>query len=462
MTRRGDCGEVSRCKARRERSAAVSPRARIARTDWTFAWYIGAALLVAVAGGFTLALLLPLARLEGWDWGARWPALVQAHGHLQVVGWVGLFVAGMAFRLVPRFAARPLRFPSFTPVVLALLLAGLMGRVIAQPWLDRPGMHTLLMGSALSELIAATLFAVSIVATLVRAARTLSVAPFFLLGCVGLLAQALLGFAWLSRLMPSLPVLTDQRDGVLLGLQFYGFLLPFVLGVSLRAVPAFFRHRTPSFSELWGLAGLLAAGTAISVSSLLLGDGAMATRARGIGAALTAAAMLGAFFETGIWKPPLGLRPSARAAALLLRTAYLWLLVAAVLLAVGGAAGLIGGSGMPLSLEDAIRHILALGVFSTSIAAMAQLLLPLLAQRRLQRRAAQREVWILWTLFTLATTLRMTGALLQAGSATADSYRLIALSGLVGISGVLYLALTMVAALRRPPDEIALLEIRSP
>jgi len=440
----------------------VNPRARIARTDWTFPWFIGAALLVAVAGGFTLALLLPLAQLEGWDWGARWPALVQAHGHLQVVGWAGLFVAGMAFRLVPRFAAQPLRFAWLTPVVLALLLAGLMGRTIAQPWLNKPGMHALLIGSGLSESVAASLFALSIGATLARATRTLSVAPLFLLGCVGLLGQALLGVAWLSRLTPSLPVISDQRDEVLLGLQFYGFLLPFVLGVSLRALPAFFKHRAPGSFELWGLAGLLAAGSTIGVGSLLLGNGSMAMRARDIAAVLTASAMLGAFFETGVWKPPLGLRPSARPAALLIRTAYLWLLVASVLLASGGVAGVIDGLAMPPYLDDAIRHILALGVFSTSIAAMAQLLLPLLAQRRLQRRAAQREIWILWALFTLATTLRMLGALLQAGSAAADSFGFIALSGLVGMSGVLYLASTMVAAIRRPPAEILLQEIRRP
>src|SRR5215213_253463 len=80
----------------------------VAREDWTFPWYIGGALVTALVGGFVLAVLLPLAVVLDWRWGTRWRALVQVHGHLQIVGWLGLFIAGMALRLAPRFAGRPL------------------------------------------------------------------------------------------------------------------------------------------------------------------------------------------------------------------------------------------------------------------------------------------------------------------------------------------------------------------
>jgi uncharacterized protein involved in response to NO len=423
-------------------------RPRVARPDRSFAWYIGGSFATALAGGFALALLLPLAELAGWNWGVRWPALVQAHGHLQTVGWVGLFVTGMALRLAPRFAGRPLRFPSLTPVILALLLFALLGRAVAQPWLDQPGMHGLLIAGAAAELLAAALFAALIVSTVAPAASTLPVAPFFLLGALGFLAQAALAALWLPALTPSLPILGPQRDGVLLRLQFYGFLLPFIFAVSLRSLPAFFKERSPRPRDLWPLAVLLAAGVLLSAGATAAGPSAL--RARVAGDLLIAAAMLSALRQTGVWRQPLGLRPSARHAVLLIRTVYAWLLLAAVML-IAGSLLAFAGAVAPFDLPDALRHTLALGVFSTMIAAMAPLMLPWLAQRRQQQYRAERETAVLWALFTLATVLRVSGAFVEGSPLSSASNWLIATSGMLGIGAVLSLALTILSAVRRRP-----------
>jgi uncharacterized protein involved in response to NO len=410
---------------------------------------------LAIAGGFALALLLPLAEALRWDWGARLPALVQAHGHLQVLGWVGCFVIGMALRLVPRFAGRPLSFAPLTPVILALILAALLGRAVAQPWLDKPGMHGLLGAAALAELAGALLFAATIVPTLAPAIRTLPVAPLFLLGALGMVAEAALGALWLSALTPELPIVTPDRDSALLGIQFYAFLLPFVLGVSLRSLPTFFKHRAPRAGELWLIAGLLAVGSLLFASPALWGR-QPSPRVQQTGALLIALAMLGAFLETGVWKSPLGLRPSARHSILLIRTAYLWMLLAAIWLALGAASFLISGQPSSLYSADAIRHMLALGLFSTLIAGMAHLMLPWLAQRRLPPARAERETLILWALFSLAAILRVAGALLDHAGVQPASAWLVALSGVVGISAVLFLATTLLSAMWRRPETIPL------
>jgi uncharacterized protein involved in response to NO len=436
-----------------------SGRPRIARVDWTFPWYIGVSLLLAIAGGFTLALLLPLAAAAGWDWGLRWPPLAQAHGHLQVAGWVGLFVLGMAFRLMPRFAGRPLRFASVTPAVLVLILAGLLGRTAAQPWLDTPGMHLLLACSTLAELAGALLFAAIVFATVAPAIRTLPVAPLFLLGALGFAVQAALGALWLSDLTPALPIVPGERDGVLLGLQFYAFLLPFVLAVSLRSLPAFFKWRTARAAETWLLAGLLAAGSLCYAGPALLGSGLEGERIQQIGALSIAAAMIGAFVEAGIWRQPLGLRPSARHSVLLLRTAYIWMALAACLLAWSGARALLTGDPVSSYAQDAIRHMLALGLFSTLIAGMAQLVLPWLAQRRQRPGSAAAETLLLWSLFTLAAILRVSGALLAGAGAGGGRYWLIAASGMAGITAVIVLGLTILRAARQGPAAIILRDV---
>lgn len=198
----------------------------------------------------------------------------------------------------------------------------------------------------------------------------------------------------------------------------------------------------------------------LTASPALWGAGQVAVRSQQAGAVLIAAAMIGAFLETGVWKRPQGLRPSARHTTLLLRTALLWMLLAAGLLGFSAVSALPGNQRVAAYQADAVRHMLALGLFSTLIAGMAQLVLPALAQRRLRPARAKLETWVLWGLFTLAATLRASGALLEGGGVGSDRYWLITLSGLLGITAVGYLGFTVLRAARTPPPEILLHEVR--
>ncbi len=76
------------------------------------AW--GAYLLarIAVAGSFTAA-------------GVQ---AINAHGHAQIFGWVGLFVMGFAYQAFPRFKHTTLAHPRLALATLWLLLVGLVGR----------------------------------------------------------------------------------------------------------------------------------------------------------------------------------------------------------------------------------------------------------------------------------------------------------------------------------------------
>lgn len=446
-------------EGRRPRVISVQPsrqtdRAPVARDDRTFPWYIGAALAVAVGGGFLLALLVPLAAWLGWDWGVRWRALVQAHGHLQVAGWVGLFIAGMGFRLVPRFAGEPLRFPAVTLPALVLLAAGLTGRAVAQPWLDVPGMRLLLAAAALAELAGAALFAASVVATLRPVLGTFAPAPLLVLGAAGFVAQALLGLRWLLPLTADAPSIPANRDAALLSLQFFAFLLPFVLGVSLRALPVFFKRAAPSPRRLQLLAAALGLGAVLHAGAALLVEGAAGVRLQQAGALLIAAAVAAAIACTGVWRAPERLRPSARRAALLIQTAYLWLAVAAASMAVSAVPALVRGRAVPPYQVDAMRHVLALGVFSTLIMGMAQLVLPWLAMRRQRPSAIRIETWTLWALLVGATALRAAGALLEGEGAGAGRFGVMAAGGALGIVAVALFAVSVLRAARTPPPEI--------
>ncbi|KAA0224226.1 hypothetical protein EDM76_13210, partial [bacterium] len=76
--------------------------------DRSYIVFVLGALVMALLGGFLLSVVISLSLSGTISWGEeRLPQMTQAHGWAQLQGWAGLFVAGMALRLMPRFAGRP-------------------------------------------------------------------------------------------------------------------------------------------------------------------------------------------------------------------------------------------------------------------------------------------------------------------------------------------------------------------
>src|SRR5262249_20470502 len=65
--------------------------------------YLKTSLTLALTAGFGIGLLAVLGRAGGPDLGAYRLPLTQAHGQVQLLGWIGLFVVGIAYHVVPRF-----------------------------------------------------------------------------------------------------------------------------------------------------------------------------------------------------------------------------------------------------------------------------------------------------------------------------------------------------------------------
>jgi hypothetical protein len=194
---------------------------------------------------------------------------------------------------------------------------------------------------------------------------------------------------------------------------------------------------------------LLAAGP-------LLDDAAAGARLQGAGSLLLAAAIGGGIAGTGVWRKPERLRASARHAALLIRTAYVWLALVALALAWTGGRALAEGRPVPPADADAVRHALALGVFTTLLVGMASLMLPWLAMRRQRPGSARRETVVLWALLTTAAALRVTGAVMEREGVGAGRYHLMSLGGALAIVAVAYFASTVLRAARQPPVDIPL------
>ena len=56
---------------------------------------------------------------------------VNAHGHAQIFGWVGLFVMGFAYQAFPRFKQTTLAYPRLAMASFWLMVAGMFGMTMA-------------------------------------------------------------------------------------------------------------------------------------------------------------------------------------------------------------------------------------------------------------------------------------------------------------------------------------------
>jgi hypothetical protein len=364
--------------------------------DALYRAYILASLALAAGGGFALAVLLPLAQALEWDWGRYWPALVQVHGQLQLLGFAGLFVMGMALRLMPRFSGAPLGFPRLARATMPLVASSLVLRSLAEPAGDSTPRDAALAVSAVLLVAGALAFSAVVLRMLLRReSKAEATGWFFVLGALAYVAGSVLN-AWLvlDMVRDSSPLASTGRDGVLVFVQLYGFLLMFVGGVSTRAVATFTgRPRAAVLGRITAVA--LAIGVTLNAAAALRTTYAYShgvARTEDVGLIVVAAALLSVVWMTGALHPRANrVGASSRYHFQLVRAALAWLAFASLLTIWYAARALRDGVLIDSFEMDAIRHALTVGVLTMIIVGMGMMILPEFAGRRIQHR---RENWI--------------------------------------------------------------------
>ena len=82
---------------------------------------LGTGLLLASIAGLRLPIAL------------GWPQLAQAHGQIQSIGFVALFIVAVGLQLFPRFLSRPLTHADRATWGSGLVVLALVARIIGQP-----------------------------------------------------------------------------------------------------------------------------------------------------------------------------------------------------------------------------------------------------------------------------------------------------------------------------------------
>ncbi len=413
--------ELNEFAARRDGAAAIPLMDERAKQG-TQLYFIAliTSLAIAVLGGFPLGILAALGGGRDIGLGARWTPIVQAHGHLQLVGFVGLFIVGIAYHVLPRFKNTELALPRLALPSIALLALGAVLRAITQPWADSGAMGWLLFVSGVLELAGAATFTAVLVATLAPTQRKNY--DRYLIAAAGWLVAAsaanLLVVAEIARDGGS--VVPASRDTPLLEMYVFGFITLFVLGISIRVLPHFISLRAPQVRYFTPALALYTAGLLVRVGSGWLEAYSTWTRPDW----LAAAGVYAMAAAAGLFVFALNLhRPSVRDESSdapgphdrLIRTAYVWLVIAFVIEAWYATKGVTAGFQPDILEGGGARHALALGFVTQMIFGVGSRALPVFAGKKLY---SERVVVVAWILINIATFLRVGHAVIPAGSAT--------------------------------------------
>ena len=428
--------------------------------DAPYRLFLATSLVLAIGGGFLLALLLPLARALEWDWGTRWDALVQAHGQLQLIGFTGLFTAGMAFRLMPRFSGVPLKFPRLIAWIIPLVAVALVLRAVSQPLSDGVARDTLLLLSAALLVAGALAFASVIWRTILDpGSRAEATRWFFAFGALAFVVASLLNFAFVVDVVrDDLNTVPALKQNALIVIEELGFILMFLGGVGLRAVPNLVGRPRPERAAVV-TAIVLAAGVGVYAAVVLWGayDTLTDALARTADIALIAAAApsVSIVWLSGVFRPSANrVAGPSQVQFWFVRAAMAWLIAGGVMLAWFSLRAFADGRIVDAFAMDAVRHTIAVGVLTNMIMGMAMLVVPEFAGRRLQH---PDERWIVVSMIValnVAAALRVWPALEGIDWIESTRYWPMAIAGILAEAVLVVLAFMFFQSWReqRPKD----------
>ena len=437
---------------------------------------LAAALLLGAGGGFVLATTLTLTSALNVPLGVWWFALAQAHGHLQVYGWAGLFVIGVALHFVPRLMGRRLAGARLVPWILAMLVTSLVLRAICQPLASTDTSMFIAAGLVISGLLecAALAGVVAIVGLTAWRVPSLSgrtalwsIWPFVVAAFASLALASVVNLANMLRLAGATSALVPANgDALDVTLGLFGFLVPMALAMSARALPMYAGLDAFPRRALWPLAwGYISGLVLICAGDLFTGN--TWSRVQGLGevlVGLTVFAFVGMFVRLmssrgKIPRRVAALSPEPEQLArqyvskvaseranygpyvALIGSAYSWAILGGVLFIIDGLGVLI--SAEPFVSMDAIRHTFAIGFIALLICGVSSRMIPGFAGKSI---TSPKLVWTLLWVGNAAAILRV-GALLfnplltQLGTAGAaiDSIAF-GLSGPLGLTLAICLA----------------------
>lgn len=341
---------------------------------------------------------------------------VLAHGHAMVFGFVGLFIMGFSFQAIPRFTQMSLWKPRLAVSVLPLMITGILLQTVAHVMATQPPYLLLGVFAGGLQLIAVLIFATVIFRTL-RTAPVRTTSDGFIYSAIGwFLLAAILnpiifvlfeGAATSEEFLFNVSAFNiPYRD-----IQTLGIAVVMILGISLHILPHAFGFRDPSSRWikflLWGVNGAVLFGIIAFIAGMTTGVHWWHA-ANGISYIILLIAAIGTPLQFGLFR-----RAGIQDRSLkFIRAAYIWFIVAALLLAFGpyymfGIYLPMTGGENPFSHAyfGAYRHALTVGFIMMMIVGISAKVVPIFSGTDLRKTSS---LWIVFILLNLGNAWRIT------------------------------------------------------
>lgn len=419
--------------------------------------FLRGALITVLTVGCTLGAINLAVMAFKADLAAAWGSLIQSHAYAQIFGWVGLFIMGMAYHMVPRFFLRPLKRPGLVAPSLLLVTSGLVLRFVSQPFAYYPPASWVMLLSALLGLCGVTLFVWAMYDTMLRGSDKYGPPGYALYIGAGFgwfwLASAATVVVMLYLGLNGLDTIPPSWDAPYLRGTLNGAIVAMILGFTLRTVPQIMGTRPPSLwpTRVVFVAYTLAVLLQVAAESTRLGSVPVGVeRWLGLaGAALEVAALVTFVALLRLYKLNSIFAHRHRKNAWperFVRTAYFWLLFASALNFAYALSSLVGGSPVPHAFIASYHHALTVGFFSLMIVGMSMKLVPaFIGVMNKQPRIAG----VLFVLLLTGNTLRIiceSMAQVYGGA----FYALMGLSGFIEVSALSLYGVTLWKAMGLP------------
>jgi hypothetical protein len=356
-------------------------------------FFLGGIILILTAGATWGAWLLWQIGFAGKFTGISIHA-VNAHGHAQIFGWVGLFIMGFAYQAFPRIWHTTLVAPRLAAAAFSWMAIGLIIRTIGMTFAGS-GSWTLplAIGGGVLEIVAVLVFVTQILLTFKRSDA--KVTPY-----VGYVVSALVWFVamsfmcvwhtWTTMTAPDRDTLlwyVATYQAPLRDLQIHGLAMLMILGVSIRMLPALFNvpHNSPrtAWTALAILNVSVIAEAAIFIAYRWTHNHALAALLMlpwlglAIGCAMVA-------LPWKLWRNHQIENPESEIAnrpdrsLKFVRAAYTWLAVSLVMLLLLPVYQVATGIAFSHAYYGAIRHAITVGFISLMIMGFAAKVVPTL------------------------------------------------------------------------------------
>lgn len=392
----------------------------------TIGWLLGALELLAITsrGAFARALISP--------------ALFQVHGQSQIVGWVGLFIMGISYQVIPRQRRVAIHAPVMAWIVLALMLAGIVLRAISQPL--AAGSHVfgaLTALSAVLELASLGLFMFGLIQGRVMADSIQGPERFSRAALQWFAAALLLNLAaCVFVALRGTSVVPEWLDRTVIVVELFGFILAMIFGVNARNLPLFMRVKAAPAERLQPVLRLLPLAVALCACGQTAGGfwpraGQVLATAGWLGLLACAAWYVMAVGLLGPRNRQILAAGESKWYEAYVLGAYFWLAIGLLFELATAVLGLAAGD-----LFLAGLHAITVGFISTMIMGMAARIVPAFAATRLYSRALFVGAW--WCLM-LGTALRVPSQALYT-AVGGVFVPLLALSGVVQLAAIMLFA----------------------